>query len=104
MVQLTVSKTGERVDVSKGESFEISLPESPATGFRWKITANGEPVSRMTAEEFRPGTGVGGQGIHTWQFRAMRAGETHINMVLQRSWEAPTESAQTFTLGVVVAP
>ena len=57
MVQLTVSKTGETVDVSKGETFEISLPESPATGFRWKITANGEPVSRMTVEEFRPGQG-----------------------------------------------
>jgi predicted secreted protein len=103
MVQLTVSKTGERVDVSKGESFEISLPESPATGFRWKITANGEPVSRMTFEEFRPGTAVGGQGIHSWQFRAMRAGETHINMVLQRSWEASNEPAQTFNLRVVVA-
>jgi predicted secreted protein len=102
MLQLTISKTGETVDVSRGESFEVSLPVSPATGFRWKITANGEPVSRMTAEEFHPGTEVGGQGIHTWQFRAVHAGETHINLVLQRSWEAPNEPAQTFTLRVVV--
>jgi inhibitor of cysteine peptidase len=104
MLQFTASKTGESAELPKGESFEISLPENPATGFRWKITATGAPVSTITEDDFRPGTGVGGQGIHRWRFRTVQAGESEIRMVLQRSWEPPAEPAQSFTLRVVVTP
>ncbi len=104
MLQFTASKTGEPAKLQQGESFEISLPENPATGFRWKITAAGAPVSRMTGEDFSPGTAVGGQGIHRWRFRTIQAGEGEIEMVLQRSWEPPAEPAQSFILRVVVAP
>src|ERR1035437_5042234 len=83
MLQFTASKTGESAELPKGESFEISLPENPATGFRWKITATGEPVSTMTGEDFLPSTGVGGQGIHCWRFRTIQAGESEIGMVLR---------------------
>jgi inhibitor of cysteine peptidase len=102
MLQFTASQTGESAKLPKGESFEISLPENPATGFRWKITAAGEPVSTMTGEDFRPSTGVGGQGIRCWRFRTLQAGESEIGMVLQRSWGAPAEPEQSFTLRVVV--
>jgi inhibitor of cysteine peptidase len=102
MLQFTASKTGESAELRKGESFEISLPENPATGFRWKIIATGAPVSTMIEEDFRAGTGVGGQGIHRWRFRAVQAGESEIEMALQRSWEPPAEPAQSFTLRVVV--
>jgi predicted secreted protein len=104
MTRFTLSQTGKSAKLPKGESFEISLPETPATGFRWKITATGEPVSTMTGEEFRPSTGVGGQGIHFWRFRTIHEGESEIGMVLQRSWEAPAEPAQSFTLRVIVTP
>src|ERR1700674_2854721 len=104
MLEFTASKTGESAEVPKGKSFQISLPETPATRFRWKITATGEPVSTMTGEDFHPGTGAGGQGIHCWRFRTIQTGEAAIGMVLQRSWEAPAEPAQSFTLRVVVTP
>ena len=104
MLQFTASKTGESAELPKGESFEISLPENPSTGFRWKITATGEPVSAMTGEDFHPSTGIGGQGIHRWRFRTIQAGESKIGMILQRSWEAHAEPAQSFTLRVVVRP
>ena len=104
MLQFTASKTGELAKLPKGESFEISLPEKPATGFRWKITATGKPVSTMTEEDFHPSAGVGGQGTHRWRFQTIQAGESEIRMVLQRSWEPPAEPAQSFTLRVVVTP
>ena len=104
MRQFTAFETGESADLAQGESFEISLPENPATGFRWKITATGEPISKMTGEDFHPSAGVGGQGIHCWRFRTIQAGESEIAMVLQRSWKAPAKSARSFTLRVVVTP
>jgi inhibitor of cysteine peptidase len=104
VLRFTASKSGESAEIPKGESFEISLPENPTTGFRWKITATGEPVSTMIGEDFRPGIAVGGQGIHSWRFRTIQAGESEIAMVLQRSWEAPAKPAKTFALRVVVTP
>jgi len=94
MLQFTASQTGESAKLPTGESFEISLPENPATGFRWKFTATGEPVSTMTGEDFRPSTGVGGQGIHCWRFEPHRPAESEIEMVLRRSWGAPAEPEQ----------
>jgi len=104
MLHFTASETGESAEIPKGQSFEISLPENPATGFRWKITATGEPVSTLTSEEFHPSAGAGGQGMHRWRFRTVHAGQSEIGMVLQRSWETPAEPAQTFSLRVVVTP
>jgi inhibitor of cysteine peptidase len=104
MRRFTASEKGKSAKLPKGESFEISLPENPTTGFRWKITAAGEPASKMIDEDFHPGAPVGGQGVHTWRFRAVQQGESEIRMVLQRSWETPAEPAQAFTLRVIVKP
>src|SRR5450631_4023974 len=99
MFQFTAAQTGECAELAKGESFEISLRENPTTGFRWKFTATGEPVSTMTGEDFRPGTGVGGRGIHCWRFRTLQAGESEIRMVLQRAWGAPAEQRNSLLCG-----
>ena len=104
MHRFTASNTGKSAKLPIGESFEVSLPENPTTGFRWKITAGGEPASTMTDEDFHPGTRVGSPGVHNWRFKAIQDGESEIRMVLQRSWESPAEPAQTFTLRVIVEP
>jgi inhibitor of cysteine peptidase len=102
MLQFAASKTGTSAEIPKGESFEISLPENPTTGFTWKITANGEPVSKMMGDDFHLGAGVGGPGVHIWRFRTIDTGESEIKMMLQRSWGPPAEPEQSFTLRVVV--
>jgi inhibitor of cysteine peptidase len=102
MLQFTASQTGELAKLRKGESLEISLPENPSTGFRWNITATGEPVCTMTSEEFYPGARVGGQGNHSWRFQTVQGGKSEIRLVLRRSWETPGEPAQSFTLLVIV--
>jgi inhibitor of cysteine peptidase len=102
MRRFTASETEHSARLHKGESFEISLPENPTTGFRWNITATGEPVSKMIDEDFHPGARMGGEGVHTWRFRATEQGESEIRMVLQRSWEAPAAPTQAFTLRVIV--
>jgi inhibitor of cysteine peptidase len=104
MRRFTAFQAGKSAKLPIGDSFEVSLPENPTTGFRWKITAGGEPASKMINEDFHPGARVGGQGIHTWRFRAVQQGESEIRMVLQRSWETPAEPAQAFTLQVIVSP
>jgi inhibitor of cysteine peptidase len=100
MTQFTASATGHRAELKPGQPFEIVLPETPSAGFRWQVTANGEPVAHLSGEDFQPAQGVGGQGSRTWRFEAVAAGESEIAMVLRRSWEAA--AAQSFTLRVIV--
>jgi inhibitor of cysteine peptidase len=102
MLKFTASEDGTSARLAKGEYFEISLPENPTTGFRWETTAASEPVYKLIHENFQPGTPVGRQGIHTWQFRAIRPGEGEIRMALRRSWETPGEPIQSFSLRVFV--
>jgi inhibitor of cysteine peptidase len=104
MQHFTASNSGESVELPNNEAFEISLPENPTTGFRWKIAANGEPVSKVTDDDFHPAAGVGGEGVRRWRFRTIKAGNAEIGMVLERSWGAPAEPPRTFTLRVVVNP
>jgi inhibitor of cysteine peptidase len=104
MTEFTSSRSGESVEMPAGESFQISLPENPTTGFQWNITATGKPVTIFVGDDFHPASGVGGQGTHYWRFRTAQAGEGEIRMVLQRSWKTPAETQKSFTLRVVVKP
>ncbi len=86
--------------VSLGDTFRISLKENPTTGYRWKVAVAGEPVCALLDDEFRPGVAPGAGGIHHWRFRAAAAGETRVEMRLQRSWTP--EAARQFKLAVRV--
>jgi predicted secreted protein len=98
------TETGESDTLRTGQSFEIVLVENPSTGFHWKIVVNGEPVSKITADEFRPGAAVGGQGTHYWQFHTIEPGESSIEMELRRPSNAPAAASQTFNVKVFVTP
>jgi predicted secreted protein len=102
MTQFTAAATGQRAELKPGQPFEIVLPETPGAGYRWQMTANGEPVVHLSTEDFQPAPGVGGQGSRTWRFQAVAAGESEIALVLRRSWEAAAAPAQSFTLRLIV--
>ena len=102
MLQFSLSTTGQEAELSCSASFEISLPETPGTGFQWQMIENGEPVCKVTHEDFQPSVGVGGQGSRHWQFQAVRVGAAEIRMALRRSWERSAAPAQSFTLRLVV--
>jgi predicted secreted protein len=102
MIHFTASEANVPAAIPRGEAFEISLPENQSTGFRWKVTAAGEPVARITDDTFQPARAVGGAGTHHWRFQTTRTGEAEIRMILQRSWEASGHAAQSFTLPITV--
>ena len=104
MRRFTEADNGQRAQIAAGESFEMSLPENPATGFHWKVISGGEPVCSLTNDRFEPASGVGGQGIHHWRFRAREPGTGEIHFALQRSWESPVASGRSVTLKFRVTP
>ena len=101
MATFTEAHSGDLAEVPAGGSFEIALRESPATGYRWELNTTGVSTAALVDDRFEPPTGVGGEGMHHWRFRAVHPGVAEIALSLRRSW-APGESARSFTLRVNV--
>lgn len=100
----------DRIEMSVGDSFTITLCSNPTTGYNWGEDAdvsNGE-VIRQDRQEFNaPGVGgdapvAGAAGTHTWTFSALRAGESVIAFEYSQPWEGGEKNTWTFTLTVVV--
>jgi inhibitor of cysteine peptidase len=100
----------DRIEVSQGEAFTVTLCSNPSTGYSWAEDAeisDGE-VIRQDSQEFTapeaaddppaPGT----PGTHSWTFSALQAGESTITLAYSQPWEGGDKNSWTFTLTVVV--
>ena len=100
----------DRIEVSEGDIFTITLCSNPTTGFNWVEDAeiSDTQVVRQDDQEFTaPGTAddppaPGTPGTHTWTFSALQAGESVITLAYSQPWEGGEKNAWTFTLTVVV--
>ena len=94
---------GRTIDVTIGQTIEVRLPENPTTGFSWKLTSDGGPACVIADDEFIAPTGPPGKGgDHTWKFKAVRPGESDIELVYRRRWESSAGPSKTFKIHVKV--
>jgi inhibitor of cysteine peptidase len=93
---------GQEVALISGAAFDLSLPERPTTGFRWRVDSTGEPVCRLTGDTFDAATGAhGGGGVRVLNFETVEPGLGVIELAYRRTWE--TRAARQFVLRVRVA-
>ena len=101
-MQYDESSNGSEVEVSAGEEFDLSLPETQTAGYRWTIK-NGNGVECAVEESSASAAGkAGGTGSHIWHFRAPASGTCSIVAEYRRSWETSSKPERTFTLKVRV--
>ena len=89
----------DRLEVTTGQEFSITLASNSTTGYHWELAAPlDETFIKLLGSEYNaPETrmvGVGGQ--ETWTFRAVGQGQTIINLKYVRPWEkdvAPVKKA-----------
>ena len=55
MLQIDESSSGRTVSLQIGQTVEIGLSETPSTGFRWSLIAEGEPACTLISDSFEPG-------------------------------------------------
>ena len=104
-MQLDQSAYGMEIELSTGEEFELSLPETRTAGFRWTLVNGGDPNCSLLNESSQPSTGAaGGSGTRSWHFRASAPGTCSLVLEYKRSWQTDLGPAQTFTLKVHVRP
>jgi inhibitor of cysteine peptidase len=90
------------IDVRKGDSITIHLPESPTTGYRWSLDqqdpATLEPIEKPLFESGSTALGAGGGRKFT--FLAKASGESCLSLNLRRSWETEKSPRKQFRVRV----
>jgi predicted secreted protein len=83
------------------------LNSNPTTGYTWSIKSVGDEKILAPMGNTYQGDGVKNQfiigqgGRQYWQFKALQAGTTELQLVYARPWES-VQPAQVFTLKVTV--
>jgi predicted secreted protein len=90
-----------QVNLRVGQVFEIHLPETRTTGYKWAVEKGGEPVCTLVSESAdAPGGPPGRVGTHLWQFRAAQAGKATILLHHRRAWESGGAPGRIFQIHI----
>lgn len=98
---------GQEYRVLAGQTFIIALSSNPTTGFSWTLKNAGDGqlitpvVDFYLSDADQTQSLVGQGGKEYWQFKALQAGSTELQLVYARPWES-VQPAQVFNLKVVV--
>jgi inhibitor of cysteine peptidase len=104
-MQFDESANHRTVTVQVNDAFEIILPETRTTGYRWTLKTSPEAACKLLEDAAQPNpAGIGGAGHHSWKFRATSPGTCEIELHNARAWESSSEPAKTFRMKVQVRP
>lgn len=96
----------KQVEIAADGILTITLGSNPTTGFNWDEQAqisNEDILNQTNHEYYAPATDVPGTaGNEEWTFKALKTGETTVNMEYSRPWEGGEKGEWTFNLTVKV--
>lgn len=104
----SLSVSDDRVcplSLNVGQTLIVSLPSNPATGYRWQLReASSELLKSLGPEVFstQDSNLIGGEGLSTWRFMALEAGQGQLLLAYQRPWEADAEPTDLFDCRIEV--
>lgn len=104
---VTVTDSGA-VEVAAGGTLRVVLEANPTTGYGWEVViAPDEAVLAQQGEAVYGPTVtdtalVGSGGATTFEFLAVGAGSTTVELVYRRPWEDGVEPVETVTIDVTV--
>ncbi len=92
---------GRSQSLAVGQELAVALPDTPSTGYVWRISAlNRGVLHQEGAPQFRSENPVpGSAGMSVWTFTAATPGRTTLTLVSVRPGAAP---AQTFSENITV--
>lgn len=87
-----VPSTAEVLTINRevGETFTISLKSNPTTGYMWQPGFDSEFLELVDSKFVPDATDpplVGAGGIETFEFLALKQGQTRVKMIYKRAWE-----------------
>jgi predicted secreted protein len=94
---------GQQIDVLRGQTLRVSLPEVRTAGFRWSLRTSTQRILTPLGDDLDSvSAATGGAAQHHWDFRAEAAGTTELVFEYDRPWARAAGAARTFTVAVRV--
>ncbi|MDD5038392.1 MAG: protease inhibitor I42 family protein [Dehalococcoidales bacterium] len=96
--------SGQTINVNAGQEFIIAIGSNPTTGYSWQ-ESHDETMLQLVSKTYQEGEQskkgiVGGGGIDYFRFKALKIGETKINMSYKRPWETAVVDQKVFTVNI----
>jgi len=105
-LKLTSASKGKEYSVKKGDTFSVTLPSNPSTGYQLCMISTGAEPWSVVGRSFKsdakePTPGAGGQ--ETITFKASKAGEGQVIFVNIRTFDLETlKEANPWSVNVTV--
>ncbi len=107
MLTVTKNDDARQLALKVGETFLVSLPENPTTGYRWEQTGDTSQYLSAVKDEYVParqgGGVVGAGGLRELTFSAKAPGSVKLLLRLRRSWENPGQAVDSFFVTVNIS-
>lgn len=93
------------VNIHRGDTVRISLPENATTGFRWAIDRyNKEFLGELATESNYTAENVGSGGNIAFIFQGKKIGAGEIVLKKWRSWEGESSIIANYKIRLQVLP
>jgi inhibitor of cysteine peptidase len=103
---LEISDPQQPIEVDAGSEFTIVLESNPTTGYHWDIMSElDQSMVEFVKNEYTSVSDpnlVGGGGLDTWTFKAVKTGEAHITLGYYPPSNDPVDPQHTTTFTVIV--
>jgi len=70
-----------------GDTFTISLPSNPTTGYSWELDFDPDYLELVSDDFVITSNLFGAPGIQSFELKAINQGRTELTMIYKRSWE-----------------
>ncbi len=103
-ITLTAEDAGKTIEISRGDTFQVSLDGNPTTGYNWyPVSQNPTILEQTSSPTYQPTTNkLGSAGMITLNFKAVASGKTTLNLVYRRSWENGAVPVKTHDVNLEV--
>ena len=102
-IYLTMEDDGSTISINVGDKINITLEETPSTGYLWNITQFNESILNLTKESTWGFSDIIGASInHTWILTAIKHGETTLKISYYRPWEGSENATMNFTIHIKI--
>jgi len=99
----TYTDPSQTINATVNGEFAIALDSNPTTGYSWNVSYDASLLSlekeEYTPDKTEPGL-VGAGGTQRYQFKALKAGSTEINLTYLRTWEEGYIDQKVFTVTI----
>lgn len=95
---------GTTINVNNGDSFIVAFGSNPTTGYEWeaKFDLDYLELAEQKYTPYADESVVGAGGNETFEFLALKHGETEIEFSYLRSWEEEQEPLREATYTVII--